>query len=32
MGKKSKAIINETQKVDELEQEYNEYKNEKDVD
>ena len=32
MGKKSKAIINETQKVEEVEQEYNEYKNEKDVD
>jgi hypothetical protein len=29
MGKKSKAIINETQKVDELEKEYDEYKNEK---
>jgi len=29
MGKKSKDIINETKKVDELEKEYNEYKEEK---
>ena len=29
MGKKSRDIINETQKVDELEKEYDEYKNEK---
>ena len=30
MGKKSRDIINETQKVDEMEKEYDEYKNEKD--
>jgi hypothetical protein len=29
MGKKSRDIINETQKVDEMEKEYDEYKNEK---
>jgi len=32
MGKKSKDIINETNKVDEIEQEYNEYKEENGVD
>ena len=32
MGKKSKDIINETKKVDEMEQEYNEYKKENGVD
>ncbi len=32
MGKKSKAIINETNKVEEVEQEYNEYKEENGVD
>ena len=30
--KKSKNIIQETNQVDELEKEYNEYKNEKDVE
>jgi hypothetical protein len=32
MGKKSKAIINETNKVEEVEKEYNEYKEENGVD
>jgi len=32
MGKKSKDIINETKKVDEIEKEYDEYKKENSVD
>ena len=32
MGKKSKAIINETKKVDEMNDEYDEYKKENGVD
>jgi hypothetical protein len=32
MGNKSKDIINETKKVDEMEQEYDKYKKENSVD